>query len=82
VVDSGYATPEQLWPHMVAAVTFSKSAHANWNDYGNAFLVGRAFWRSGLGHAVDNDLAPFSLAVENLTKTSGSPWLDIAYETR
>jgi Protein of unknown function (DUF1266) len=79
VVDSGYATPEQVWPHMTAAVAMSREAHANWADYGNAFLVGRVFWRAGLGHTVDNDLAPFKLAVENLTKTSGSPWLEIAY---
>ncbi len=79
VVDSGYATADQVWPHIANAVEFSRAAHSNWTDFGNAFLVGRAFWRSGLGHAIDNDLAPFALAVDNLLKTAGSPWLDVAY---
>jgi Protein of unknown function (DUF1266) len=79
VVDSGYATAEDVWPHIANAVDFSRSAHRSWAEFGSAFLVGRAFWRSGLGHHVDNDLAPFKLAVDNLTKTPGSPWLDLPY---
>jgi hypothetical protein len=58
------------------AVEMSRPAYGSWKEFGDAFVVGRAFWKaSDLRNPVDSDLSSFAGAVDNLLTKDGSPWL-------
>ncbi|MGW9417067.1 DUF1266 domain-containing protein [Cellulosimicrobium funkei] len=78
-VDAGFVTPERAWAAIEEAVTMSRPAYASWEQFGDGFLAGRAFWSAGNRTPVDQDLPDFKRAVRRLLDTESSPWRTLSY---
>lgn len=79
LLDAGYVTPERAWSAMAEAAQMSRPAYASWKEFGDAFVVGRAFWSAGNRNPIDQDVTKFKDAVSNLLQTEGSPWLRLPF---
>lgn len=80
LLDAGLVTPERAWAAMEEAVELARPAYAGWEEFGRAFVTGRAFWTAGTGRSpVDTEVGAFNRAVDRLLKDDGSPWLRLAY---
>jgi hypothetical protein len=79
LLDAGYVTPERAWSAMSEAAEMSRPAYSSWKEFGDAFVVGRAFWSAGNRNPIDQDVRKFKDAVDNLLTTEGSPWLRLAF---
>ncbi len=80
LLDAGLVTPDRAWDAMGEAVGLARPAYRGWEEFGRAFVVGRAFWTAGTSrNPVDGDISKFDGAVDDLLKVDGSPWLRLAY---
>lgn len=80
LLDAGLVTPDRAWAAMGEAVELARPAYGGWEEFGRAFVVGRAFWTAGTSrNPVDGDITRFDGAVDDLLKVDGSPWLRLAY---
>lgn len=78
-VDAGYVTPERAWAAIDEAVAMSRPAYASWQQFGEGFLAGRAFWSAGNRTPLDQDLPDFKRATRRLLDTESSPWRTLSY---
>jgi hypothetical protein len=80
LLDAGLVTRDRAFEAMGEAVGLSRPAYRGWEEFGRAFVVGRAFWTAGTSrNPVDGDIGSFDRAVDRLLKDDGSPWLRLAY---
>lgn len=80
LLDAGLVAPDRAWEAMGEAVGLARPAYRGWEEFGRAFVVGRAFWTAGTSrNPVDGDIDAFNGAVDDLLKVEGSPWLRLPY---
>ncbi|MDD1386795.1 DUF1266 domain-containing protein [Curtobacterium poinsettiae] len=79
-VDAGFTTDTEAFGLLQEFVAISREHHRSWQEFGDAFLTGRAFWSArDAKNPVDQELHKFTYARDNLMKREDSPWQTIAW---
>lgn len=80
MVDAGYASEHDAFDAVSTAVETARQAHHSWQEFGAAFLTGRAFWKArDVRNPVDSEAVHFTKAVKDLHTRDGSPWLTLPW---
>ncbi len=76
-----YISEAQAWAAIERATDLCRQAYySSWQDFGDAFVVGRAFWMAGISNGSgDSEIEVFQRACRRLRDIEGSPWRDIPY---
>ncbi len=80
LVDAGYVDETRAFAAITQAVDLSRPAYASWQEFGDAFCVGRAFWKAAnMRNPVDNEIGAFTGATRTLLTAEDSPWLTVRW---
>ncbi|NQX26081.1 DUF1266 domain-containing protein [Microbacteriaceae bacterium VKM Ac-2854] len=80
LLDAGFVSPEDAWAAVHRASETARAGYGSWQEFGDAFVVGRAFWSSitNRDHAGD-ETGDFVKAVKELQEQPESPWVRLAW---
>ncbi|MFT2748614.1 DUF1266 domain-containing protein [Clavibacter sp. Sh2036] len=79
-VDAGFTTDAEAFGLLTHFVAISREHHQSWQEFGDAFVTGRAFWSAkDVKNPVDQELSRFTLARDDLITREDSPWQTAAW---
>lgn len=78
--DAGFVSPEDAWAAVQRASDTARAGYGSWQEFADAFVVGRAFWATlnDRDHGGD-DTGDFIKAVKELHEQPESPWRRFAW---
>lgn len=77
--DAGLVDERTAFEAIAQAVDLSRPAYSSWREFGQAFVVGRAFWTCfGTGRP-DASSGSLGRKVDQLLEKEGSPWLTVPW---
>ncbi|MDQ0425167.1 DUF1266 domain-containing protein [Cellulomonas iranensis] len=80
LVDAGFVDEARAYAAIAQAVDLARPAYASWKDFGDAFCVGRAFWKaSNMRDPLDSEIGKFTSATRSLLEQEDSPWLTVRW---
>ncbi|GAB18286.1 hypothetical protein GOEFS_050_00640 [Gordonia effusa NBRC 100432] len=79
-VAAGWTTPDEVLPLVVEGAVRARNTFADWREFGNSFVVGRAMWCCDEGSgAVAKSLDQTVPAVNSLLTELSSPWIRLPW---
>ena len=79
MIDAGLVDERTAYEAIAQAVDLSRPAYASWREFGQAFVVGRAFWTSFGDGRPDPTSGSLGRKVDQLLEKQGSPWLTVPW---
>ena len=75
----GYVSEEEAWSLIHSFQDLIQKEYSSWDDFGQAYVLGRYYWSSGRGEEIENTREAYDAFLE-LHSDTNSPWTGLWIE--